>query len=174
MARSKKYNPNKHKQSANKNHIQNHALVFVQGLPYSITYNLKSQIMNHQITREMNYEILSHRHEWNVVMGVLCRNEYGSDVLVQDILTVDSPVLQSDIFDVLNDAHLSLVDECAADEKLTVLRFGWVAYPGKYPLTDEQTYTIFNRLRGFNDEIFPKPDDTAAISDSQCESLERL
>lgn len=154
--RNKKYNPRKLSQSNARGKVQNNVMVFVQGIPSTLTYNRTTKIISHKIDKQLVDEVVHARHKWNVTLAVLGLNQYDSEVIVWDELTVDSPVLQTDLADTLTEFHKQLLDDERITESMTnVLRFGWVACPSDNVLTDEEMYSIFHRLRGFKSEILP-------------------
>lgn len=149
--RNKKYNPRKLSQHNAKTKVNNHCMVFVQGIPTTLTYNRKTHIITHKVDPQIHDEVVNARHKWTITMAVLCTNEFGSDVIEWDELSVDSPVLQTELADLLTDKHREILTRC---EPEYVLRFAWIAHPTGDVLPDDELYSIFKRLRGFQVEIF--------------------
>jgi hypothetical protein len=157
MAPRKKYNPIKSALRRLRSEVMNSALVFVHGIPKTIHYNRTNKILSHTIDRKFYEEVTFARFNWNVTMAVLGLNRFGSEVIVWDELTVDSPVLQTDLADILTESHKKILDDDECKE-LTNTRFAWIAVPNGKPLPDEEMHWVFSRLRGFREEIFPVDD----------------
>ncbi|UAW01212.1 hypothetical protein [Vibrio phage BUCT194] len=157
MAPRKKYNPIKSALRRLRTKVNNSALVFVHGIPRTIHYDRNTKLLSHQIDRKFYEEVTFCRFNWNVTMAVLGLNQYGSEVIVWDELTVDSPVLQTDLADILTESHKNILDDDECKE-LTNTRFAWVAVPNGTPMSDDEMHWVFSRLRGFNEEIFPTVD----------------
>lgn len=150
--RQKKYNPLKLAQKRAQTKVHDNALVFVQGIPTTLRYNRRSKLLNHHIDTQLVSEVNHARFKWNVTMAVLSRHN-GEDHVDWDELTVSEPVLQSDLADILKEFHQGLLDECVNKNPL---RFAWIACPSDNKLSDDEMYSIFKRLKGFEDEIFPQ------------------
>lgn len=154
MATRKKYNPIKSALRRLRSEVNNSAMVFIHGIPRTIRYDRTTKLLTHQVDRKFYEEVTFARFPWNVTMAVLGLNQYGSEVIVWDELTVDSPVLQTDLADILTESHKAILDQDECKE-LTNTRFAWIAIPNGKALPDEEMHWIFSRLRGFNEEIFP-------------------
>lgn len=151
--KKKKYNPRKFSQANARTKMQNTCMVFVQGIPTTLTYNRTTKIISHKVDPQIADEATNSRYLWNVTMAVLQRNHFGSEEIVWYELSVDTPVLQQDIAETLTLSHAAILgdEDCKGKD---FLRFAWIACPTGNSLTDEEMYSIFKRLRGFQTEIF--------------------
>lgn len=151
----KAYNPRKFSQQNARKKMNDHVMVFIQGIPTTLTFNRKTKILANKIDPQIADEATNSRYKWNVTMAVLQLNQYGSEEIVWYELSVDSPVLQQDIAETLTLSHAAILgDEDCKDKKF--LRFAWVACPSDNVLNDDEMFSIFKRLRGFQEEIFTK------------------
>lgn len=149
----KRYNPLKAIMGYTRRKVQNSALVFVQGIPQTIIYDRTSKRLSHKIDRQHFEEVTHSRYKWNVTIAVLGLNQDGKEAVVWAEVSVDTPVLQTDLADVLTENHKALLDEPECAE-LDNTRFAWIAIPSDNVLPDEEMFWVFERLRGFKESIF--------------------
>jgi len=133
--------------------LHNHYIVYVNGYPHSVFYDRTTRQIKPKVSQAMRNEILDRRHQWSVLMAVTYLDSLGDECIEWDVLTIDKPVLQTELFEVLNENHLHLIEECAP---LNVKNWGWIAFPSETVFGDSECYQIFKRLRAFEDEPLPE------------------
>lgn len=130
--------------------IGNLGLIYLQGLPNVITFNIDTLKLVPVVSNKLSNEIYHEMHKWNFLIACLC-SEDGENYFTQAHVTVSEPVLFDDLGYTLADYHLQLKNH-TSDKGYK--RMAWIAVPDDTEFNDEAVYRMFNRFQGFSDKMY--------------------
>ena len=143
----KQYNPLKELTTTSKQVLKNKIIRYTthSGLCELISTTTNKSI---PVTKSIDYCIRKLRHNWTI--HIACFGVVNDRITMESqVITTDTPYFQSEIADLLNEAHIKLKE----DVDFEVIQLGWLASPVPIEWDDTHAFNAYELSGMFNEPL---------------------